>query len=115
MTIQTVNPPAFYQGDTVTIPFTITDGTNTPVDITLATFMWVAWNISYGNVVTKTSDNGLAFGDPTKGQVAATLEFADTATVAPTQYTHMLEKTLNGNTNVEAQGTLVILKNYTLL
>ena len=115
MTLSTVNPSPFYQGDNTTIPFTITDNSGNVVNITNATFTWVVWNISFGNVITKTLGSGLAFGDPTKGQLAATLVYNDTATIVPTQYVHMLEMVLAGNRTVEATGMLSVLKNYTLV
>jgi len=114
MTLSTVNPAPFYQGDYTTIPFVITDDTDTAVNIFNATFTWALWNAGFGTVLTKTLGNGLLFGDPTKGQIAVTLEYVDTATLVATQYVHQLEMVLSSESTIEATGTLTLLKNYTL-
>lgn len=113
MTLTVLNK-TIYQGADDDLAFVITDATNTALDITNASFEWAAYHDVTGDVLQKTLGNGLAFGDPTKGQIAVVFATAE-MTIPPLAYTYQLEMTVTANgtatTSIEATGYLIVQPN----
>ena len=116
MTLTTVNATV-YQGVDDDLPIVVTDANGAPRDITNATFKWTAYHSVTGDVLVKTLGSGLAFGTPSKGQIAV-LFSASEMTIPAFIYEYILEMTLTvagvTTTSIEATGYLTVEPNRIL-
>ena len=74
-----------------------TDDKKTEVDAALAG-TYIEWNLqgALGNMITKTTDDGITVDDPDTGDIAIEILETDTPGLSPGYYTHIAELTSSG-------------------
>jgi hypothetical protein len=116
MTLTQINKTV-YQGVDDELPFVITDVNGAFRNINAATFNWAAYHNITGDVLQKTLGDGLALGNPTRGEIAVLFTAAE-MTIPPLTYTYQLEMTLTisgiTTTTIEATGYLIVQPNRIL-
>jgi hypothetical protein len=106
-----------YQDADDQLLFVITDDNGVARDISTATFNFTAYHNVTGDVLQKTLGSGLAFGTPSKGQIAV-LFSASEMTIPAFIYEYILEMTITvagvTTTSIEATGYLTVEPNRIL-
>ena len=89
-----------------------TDDKKTEVDSNLAGSL-IEWNLqgARGNVITKTSDDGISVDDPEVGDIAIEILEDDSVGLSPGYYTHEAELTSSGRKRPLFDGDVFVKNN----